>query len=128
MDELIREQAIYLSALRLLTGIGPKNVLAIARAFPQLQTISKLSQAELKENLGHTLAQKLRKGLIEQWKSVFPTAEKAIDQHLAKNILPLPFTSDEYPVLLKQIEDPPAILYVKGDLSVLKSTSTVAVV
>jgi DNA processing protein len=127
MDELMREQAIYLFALGLLTGIGPQNVLAIARAFPQLQTIPQLSPAELKEHLGHTLAQKLRKGLTEQWKSVFPTAERAIDQHLAKNILPLPLTSDEYPVLLKQIEDPPTILYIKGDLSVLKSTSTVAV-
>lgn len=128
MGELRREQAIYLFALGLLTGISPKNVLAIARAFPQLQTIPQLSPAELKEHLGHTLAQKLHKGITEQWKSVFPTAEKAIDQHLAKNILPLPLTSDEYPVLLKQIEDPPVILYVKGDLSVLKSTSTVAVV
>ena len=123
-----REQAIYLFALRLIAGIGPKNVLAIARTFPQLQIIPELSLTELKGKLGDALAQKLHKGLTEQWKSVFPTAEKAIDQHLAKKVQPLPITSDEYPVLLKQIEDPPAILYTKGDLSALSNTLAVAVV
>lgn len=128
MDELMRKQAISLSALRLLTNISPQDVIAIARAFPQLQTIPELSPIELKEKLGNMLTRKLHKGLTKQWKRVFPTAEKTIDQHLAKNILPLPLTSAKYPVLLKHIEDPPLILYMKGDLAVLNNTSTVAVV
>lgn len=128
MDELTREQAVYLSALRSINGIGPKYLLAIIKAFPQLQSIPELSPATLKEKLGDTLAKKLHKGLTEQWKSVFPAAEKAIDQHLAKNILPLPLNSEKYPVLLRLIDDPPPILYVKGDLSVLNNTSTIAVV
>ena len=71
---------------------------------------------------------KLHNSLTLEWKKFFPIAEKVIDDHLDKGVYPLPITSNEYPILLKQIEDAPAILYVKGNRSVLHNTHAIAII
>ncbi|MCM3756703.1 DNA-processing protein DprA [Sporosarcina aquimarina] len=51
-----------------------------------------------------------------------------LDLLLEKGIIPIPYTHPDYPERLKQLIDPPAILYAKGDLDLLKKTSKVAII
>ena len=37
----------------------------------------------------------------------------------------IPFSSESYPFLLKQINNPPIVLYVKGDISILNSNKEI---
>lgn len=57
--------------------------------------------------------------------------EKAISHievHNQAEISVIPITSEYYPTLLRLINDPPAILYAKGNLDLLKKTKNVAIV
>ncbi|WP_432354956.1 DNA-processing protein DprA [Sporosarcina sp. A2] len=47
---------------------------------------------------------------------------------LEKGINPIPYTHPDYPESLKQLIDPPAILYTKGDRTLLKKPSKVAII
>src|SRR5579883_598563 len=128
------EQARYLYALRLLPGIGPQTVLALAKKLIEdrkvslLPTIADMPAEELRSIFGPSLAQKVRVAIAGQWEKSCLSAQSMIDQHLEKGIHPLPITSGEYPILLRQIKDAPVILYTKGDISVLNSMYAVAVV
>ncbi len=128
------EQAHYLYALRLLPGIGPQSVLVLSKKLIKdgkvslLPTIPHMSAEELRSIFGLSLAQKLRATIDGLWEECYRAALSMIDQHLEKGIHPLPITSNEYPILLRQIKDAPFILYAKGDISVLNNMYAVAVV
>jgi DNA processing protein len=55
-------------------------------------------------------------------------ARAIVKAHLEQNIFPVPITDDLYPPLLKLISDPPGVLYVKGNISILKHIDAVAIV
>ncbi|ATP39339.1 DNA-protecting protein DprA [Solibacillus sp. R5-41] len=50
------------------------------------------------------------------------------DHYLTHQIMPIPYVSDLYPESLKKIYDPPTVLYVKGDLSLLQHPKKIAVI
>ena len=54
--------------------------------------------------------------------------EKVYDYVIENNINVLTFENENYPYLLKQIDNPPAVLYVKGDLNSCNLNKTLAVV
>lgn len=45
-----------------------------------------------------------------------------------ENIIPIPITHHDYPPMLKWLIDPPTVLYVKGDHSILSATAKVAII
>ena len=54
--------------------------------------------------------------------------EKTYEYVVKDNIEIIPFNSEKYPKLLKEIPNPPAVLYVKGDLQSCNLEKTIAVV
>ncbi len=54
--------------------------------------------------------------------------DKTYEYVVKNDIEIIPFNSEKYPRLLKEISNPPAVLYVKGDLSSCNLEKTVAVV
>jgi DNA processing protein len=48
--------------------------------------------------------------------------------HAGTDIMPLPITDPGYPTLLRSIDDPPLVLYVKGDASILNTDRAIAIV
>lgn len=52
--------------------------------------------------------------------------KKMIENHLNNNIYPIDISSDYYPVILRNIDDPPIVLYAKGNKELLKDNSRVA--
>lgn len=51
-----------------------------------------------------------------------------IDNHEKKNISVIPINSEYYPSALRFIKDPPAIIYAKGNIKLLKNMDMVAIV
>lgn len=54
--------------------------------------------------------------------------DKVMDEILKRNIKFVTFEDSKYPYLLKNISNPPMVLYVKGDLSLCNLEKTIAVV
>lgn len=54
--------------------------------------------------------------------------EKVLDEVVSRNISFLTFEDENYPYLLKNISDPPMVLYVKGELNLCNLEKTLAVV
>ncbi len=54
--------------------------------------------------------------------------DKCVDEVLSRGVKYLTFDSENYPVMLKNIDNPPSVLYYKGDLSVCNLNKTLAVV
>ncbi|MDW0109243.1 DNA-processing protein DprA [Sporosarcina aquimarina] len=51
-----------------------------------------------------------------------------LDLLLKEGIIPIPFTHPDYPEQLKELIDPPAVLYTKGDYTLLKEENKIAII
>jgi len=127
MSTTVTEKMTYLAALNRLKGIGPRSIFRIVEVFPTAQALHQASGSELEEKLGRTLARTVCQGL-EQWPSIWNNVQESLESYVSKNVVPIPFTSDEYPPLLRSIPDPPVMLYAKGNLTLLQLPCAVAIV
>ncbi|HEC2066531.1 DNA-processing protein DprA [Klebsiella oxytoca] len=55
-------------------------------------------------------------------------AEEYLNKHMSLGIVPIPFGDNKYPVCLAITPNPPAMLYVKGDVNILNEMPGVAIV
>jgi DNA processing protein len=113
---------LYFLALNRMNQIGPRTVSKLMKRWPDLQQMFQLSaheleQAGLPERLATTIARFDLKLIDEDlaWE------QAAANHHI------MTWESPEYPALLKEIADPPVVLYVQGQLSALQQP-TLAVV
>lgn len=101
-------------ALNRMEKVGPRTVAKLQKRWPDLQQMFQLSATELEQaGLPLALAQTIAGfdlNLIQDDLNWMGTAE---DHHL------LTWDSPEYPALLKEIMDPPIVLYAKGRLACL---------
>lgn len=112
--------------LRLLSiqGIGPQKIRSLASYFPTLNDVFTASPMELiqvpgiERTLAHRIAHK-------EYNDTFVDEQLRRAEH--HNIQLVSFYDQEYPALLKNIYDPPILLYTKGSLNVLQQ-STIAIV
>ena len=100
----------YLLALNRINHIGPRTIIKLLRRWPDLEEMFQLSADEL-EQAG--LPQVIAAGIA------------SFDQHLVdadwrwasiENNFLLTWSDPEYPALLREIHDPPPVLYARGDL------------
>ncbi|RUR13585.1 DNA-processing protein DprA [Legionella sp. km772] len=113
---------VYYLALNRMNQVGPRTVLKLQERWPDLEELFELSLSEMEHaglptRLAHTLKQ-FNFNLIDEdlnWQNA------ASDNHL------LSWESPDYPALLREIADPPVVLYAQGQLSALKKP-TLAVV
>lgn len=82
-------------------------------------TLSDLSQID-------GLNIKKAKTFIEKRDKINP--DKVLDEIISKNLSFLTFEDENYPYMLKNISNPPMVLYVKGDLGLCNMNKTLAVV
>lgn len=104
----------YFLALNRMEKVGPRTIAKLLARWPDLSCLFSLSTVELeKAQLPPTLIQTIARfdmACIEEdlnWLNAAP------DHHL------LTWESVNYPALLKEINDPPPVLYAKGQLSAL---------
>jgi DNA processing protein len=122
------DDARRLVALGRLPGVGTRTVASIARSYPVLAAVHEEGEAGLVAKVGKRAATALLEGFATGWAPALAEAERIIERHVTAGITPLPITDDAYPPLLRLIDDPPPVLYVRGDLSVVANPNTVAVV
>lgn len=92
--------------------------------FGDIETAYKASLADLSQIDG--LSIKKAQNFIEKREKINP--DKVMDEILRRNISFLTFDDANYPYMLKNISDPPMVLYVKGDLNRCNLEKTLAVV
>lgn len=113
----------YYLALNMVPGLGTVLISRLLKSFSSPKAVFDCSIEQLSQVTG------LRRQVAEEIKKILDS--KKFDQELkeVKNlgIQVICLGDKEYPVLLKEIYDPPAVLYVKGDISILNKLSIAVV-
>ncbi|MCP0913985.1 MULTISPECIES: DNA-processing protein DprA [Legionella] len=112
----------YLLALNRMPLVGPRTVSKLVQRWPELGELFALSMAELEAaGLPYKLAYAIKTFDFTQVDKDWQWQDAASNHHV------LTLDDIAYPRLLKEIYDPPPVLYAIGDLSVLHAP-TVAIV
>ncbi len=105
-------------ALTLTPGLGPKRILKAAEALPDLASLFRLSLTELESlNFPAPSAQFLFTGKART------EAERELVRIGEQKGVILTFADEEYPERLREIFDPPPVLWVLGDVKLLARPS-----
>jgi len=109
-----RDEELYWLALRLVPGLGTRNSAKLLERFKSPQAIFRASRTELEAaGASGTVAQSIASGC---------TFDDAATQHqkmIETGVELLTFSDPRYPARLRQIYDPPVMLYVRGDAAIL---------
>lgn len=112
----------YWLALHYLPGLGNRRCLKLLQFFGHPQQIFSASEKILKEaGVKEETIKAIKTG---KWQALAQAEAKRLKQ---LNIHVITYTDTHYPPLLKEIYDPPFLLYVKGEIEVLH-TPCVAIV
>lgn len=112
----------YLLALNRMPNIGPRTVRKLLLRWPNLEVLFKLSAPEL---LAHGLPERLASAL-QKIDHAGVASDYAWRQQQQNRFI-LTWNDEDYPAVLKEIFDPPFILYAEGELSCL-TEPTLAIV
>lgn len=92
--------------------------------FGDIETAYNASLSDLSQIDGLNI--KKAQTFVEKRDKINP--DKVLDEIIRKNISFLTFEDENYPYMLKNISDPPTVIYVKGDLKLCNLEKTLAVV
>ncbi|MDA0203923.1 MAG: DNA-processing protein DprA [Acidobacteria bacterium] len=111
-------------ALHLTPGLGARNALRLIQIFGHPEGIFHASLIDLK-----TAMPRLRGAVIEAIHSglSYEGAADELRKAEAIGVAVIPYQDPRYPQLLKEIHDPPVLLYAKGDLGLLAGPSVAVV-
>jgi len=100
-----------LIVLNMVSGLGPLRIRKLLEAFGSASAVLKASPSALEKTplIGAGSA-----GEISRWADLPYRRELALIEKLGLEVIP--FSSDRYPSNLKEIYDPPPLLYVRGEL------------
>jgi DNA processing protein len=105
-------------ALTLTPGLGPKRILKAAQTLPELASLFRLSLTELESlNIPAPAAQFLFTGKARS------EAERELVRMGEQKGVILTYGDEEYPERLREIFDPPPVLWVLGDVNLLARPS-----
>lgn len=111
----------YLIALNKIEHIGPRTVAKLLHRWPELEEMFRLSEQQLQQaGLPAKMALAISTFNFNELEADWRWQEKS-NHHL------LTWEDSNYPALLKEIHDPPAVLYAIGELSCLQQP-TIAIV
>ena len=113
---LSREQELHWLALKMVPGLGPRKAVLLIQKFRSAEAVFRLSRKELEEcGLSGGLAQTVASGC---------TFEDAAEQHekmLHFGAEVVTINDPRYPASLREIFDPPLLLFAKGKTELLDS-------
>jgi len=118
----MNKQRVLIRALSLIPKLGPVSINKIIKLYPELEQLWLNSDETIYSKLGNNIASKL----LPTIHNINPNKlEVEINKTDIKYIT---IIDKEYPSLLKQIYDPPVVIYYKGNINVLKYKYKLAVV
>lgn len=110
-------------ALALTPGVGPRTARLLREKFGQIEEIFKASRADLvAAGVEPDAVKELLDGDLPR------RAEREIKQAQKLDIHIIPLDSERYPRLLKEIYDPPIVLYVNGNLDAATRQPCISIV
>lgn len=114
---------VYWIWLQSALGYGGKGVRELTEKFGTAKRVYEASINDLKfyGRFSEKTSQRLNDKCLD-------TARKVLNECKNRGVTVIPYVGAQYPELLKQIHNPPAVLYAKGDLSLLNDTPTVCIV
>lgn len=124
----MENEAAYLMALNSLDGIGPVGAVSIAKKFKTQDELTGASESDIVAAVGERIGRIISSRIRDRWDSQLKRSQARVSEHLDKKIFCVAYTADAYPPLLKLISDPPPVLFVKGNLKLLKVLDTVAII
>jgi DNA processing protein len=134
MKDLITErevgdlQVAYSYSLSHLAHLGERSSLKLKQLFPTYESWVHLSQSEREEAAKRALGSDLKSVITVNFDALIERAFVDFKKHQREGIKVVSIDSNEYPRLLKQISDPPLVLFVKGSIDAMADNSNVAVV
>lgn len=123
MNNIMLKKKFWI-AFSAIEQIDSRFVQRLYNYFGDIETAFKASLADL-SNIDE-LNVKKAEAFVRERAKINP--DKVLDEVLRRNISFLTLEDENYPYLLKNIPDPPAVLYVKGDLLRCNLEKTLAVV
>jgi DNA processing protein len=125
-------QTVDILALQRIKGIGNKAQLALIDCCKEKHSISlnDLLKLDLSHKPTTKRALKLLNDFFEKnlYDAVKVKCEKDLAEWHSAGITVVTFGSDEYPIQLASLGDPPALLFCKGNLDLISSPKTITVV
>jgi DNA processing protein len=112
----------YLNALNLISGVGPQKIKKLLNHFQTPENIWHGDITALSTAVGEKLADKIK---LEK-NNINPDDEW--EKMKKENIRMLTFDDPDYPILLKEIPNPPYILYTKGDADFINFFPLISIV
>ena len=117
VETLTREDELHWLALRLIPGLGTRNAGKLVAKFRTPQAVFRASRTELEAaGVSGAAAQSIASGC---------SFEEAVVQQqnmLKSGTLAIPVSDPRYPALLREIFDPPILLFARGRQELLQST------
>ncbi len=112
-----QQAKLYWLALHLVPGLGTRNALKLIRHFGDPQRIFHASLSEIRAcgELPLAVAESIHSGITFEDASAEADKAKAIQAEI------IPFSDSRYPQRLKEIFDPPILLYARGHTELLAS-------
>ena len=122
VTSLSADEQLHWLALRMTPGLGAKTAVQLIQAFRTPQAIFRASKSEIEAaGASSGLARNLASGCA------FEDAASQMQRLPDAGASLIPFTSDQYPSQLKEIYDPPPVLFARGRIELLE-TLAIAVV
>lgn len=119
---LTREEELYWLALHLAPGLGVRKAHRLLEEFGGPPSVFRASRSELESiGLASSTAQSIASGCI------FEDATAQHQKMLAAGAHLVTFTNEHYPALLREIYDPPLVLFARGDLRLLNDVNVAIV-
>src|SRR5579872_5385778 len=113
-DTLSAEEALYWLALRLTPGLGTRKAGQLIEIFRTPQAIFRASRSELQAGgLSAGVAQSLASGCA------FDDAAEQQRLAVEAGVILIPVTDPRYPPALRDIFDPPPLLFTRGNVELL---------
>jgi len=113
-DPLNSQDALYWLALRMTPGLGTRKAVQLLEVFRTPQAIFRASRSELQAaGLSAAVAQSLASGCA------FDDAADQQNQAARAGAVLIPLTDARYPPALRDIFDPPPLLYARGRVELL---------
>ena len=110
----MQDQAFFCLALNLIPGLGRSKLRSLLDRFESAEAVFRLTPSELARlRLPFQIQSYILSG------GALQEAERAADQAKEKGVEILTLFDDSYPQQLKHIYDPPAVLYCRGDRTLL---------
>ncbi len=110
------DERYYWLGFSVFPGIGPHKFSLLLKTFGTAKTVWNTPQEGLKQILGPTTSER-----FEQFRNHF-SIEKYLSQLEHKKVSFITISDKNYPKLLKQIHNPPFVLYYKGNVALLVSS------